>query len=138
MAEKIAVRAIITGQENKIFLAKRARGYGAGQWALPGGKPHQNESLKKTTEREVEEETGNRLKIREFFLFTKDTSFDQINPWLVYFFIGTVTGSLNLKIDEHIEAGWFNKNQLIDLDIAFNHREVLTQFFDSNELSIDL
>ncbi len=44
--------------KTQILLAMKKRGFGKGKWNGAGGKPQDNESIKETTVRETEEETG--------------------------------------------------------------------------------
>ncbi len=50
--------------------------------------------------------------------------------WHTYYFLGEAEGSLNLKPDEAVELVYLSLKDLANVDIAFNHREVLTQFFN--------
>ena len=43
---------------DRLLLVRRARGWAAGQWAVPGGKVERGESLAETVVRELREETG--------------------------------------------------------------------------------
>ena len=52
--------ALIT-KKGKVLLVKNRRG----RWTLPGGRAHSNEKLRETVKREVKEETGVSLKLKE-------------------------------------------------------------------------
>ena len=43
---------------DRLLLVRRARGWAAGQWAVPGGKVEAGEALAETVVRELREETG--------------------------------------------------------------------------------
>ena len=43
---------------DRLLLVRRARGWAAGQWAVPGGKVERGEALAETVVRELREETG--------------------------------------------------------------------------------
>lgn len=126
LTERIATRAIIE-KDGKVLLGKRARGFGANQFALIGGKPDEGETLKQTIIREVEEETG--LKFKNPILWKETVDDNTGELWHVYFFCGQTEGELNLKKDEILEVIYINKEDLPNIDIAFNHREILNEFF---------
>lgn len=126
--EKIATRAIIV-IDNKVLLGKQGRGIGEGQFALVGGKPDSDETPEQAVVREVLEETG--LKLKNPVLWLEESN-DKTVPgqtWHTYYFLGEVEGKLNLKKDEVPEVIYLGRDDLANADIAFNHKEVLTQFF---------
>lgn len=126
---KEAARAIIYDDELRIFLALRARGLGAGQWALVGGKPDPGEDLDDTVVREVEEETGLVFE-RRFFKEIISAEYDpEGQPWRVRYYAGKAVGTLALN-NENEDAGYFRRNELPQLDIAFGHQQIIQQFLD--------
>ena len=129
LAEKVAVRAIILVDHNKVLLGKRARGVGIGQYALIGGKPDEGESEEQGIRRETGEEVG--LGLRNL-VFWKDEANDKTIPgqtWRTYYFIGEAEGKVKLKLDEIEEVVEIDRRNLKDFDIAFGHREILEEFF---------
>lgn len=126
--QKRVSRAIIFNNKRKVLLGKRARGKGKGQWALIGGRPNKNETDRDTIVREVQEELG--LIFNPTFYKSEIDDFS--NPgeiWQVNFFYGSIEGSLNINRDEIIEIIYVGEDDFSSLDIAFDHKEVLTQFF---------
>lgn len=132
--EKAVTRAIICNDEGKILLGLRARGLGAGQWALVGGKPDDGESSDEAMRREVLEELGVDLENSNLYLEEIDIS-DPDNPWKVYFYTGTINKPPILKQDEIIEVKYIGESDLDSLDIAFDHKERLKEFFNSSRNS---
>lgn len=127
--EKIATRAIIV-VDNKVLLGRRGRGSGENKYALIGGKPDGSETPENAIVREVEEETG--LKFINPVLW-KEISDSQSVPgehWHIYFFLGEAAGELKLKNDEILDVIYVSEEDLSTVDIAFNHKEILAQFFD--------
>lgn len=127
--ERIATRALIV-VDGKVLLGKRVRGHGVDQFALVGGKPDEGETLEQTIIREVEEEIG--LKFRNPILWKEIPDSKSVlgEIWHIYFFTGEIEGHLVLKKDEISEVIYIGRDDLPNVDIAFNHREVLTQFFN--------
>lgn len=52
-------------REGKLLLIQRGRGHLAGRWAVPGGKVRLGETLEAAAVREVREETGLEVELRE-------------------------------------------------------------------------
>lgn len=135
--ELIVTRAIII-VDGKVLLGKRGRGVVKGKFALIGGKPEGNELPAQTIVREVEEETG--LKFKNPTLFFEESN-DKNVPgqiWHTYYFLGETEGDLQLKIDEIPEVIYVGKEDLKNIDIAFNHSEVLQKYFNRNEQDVKL
>jgi len=125
---KIVTRAIILDKNRKVLLGKRASGKGNGQWALVGGKPEGKESLTETIIREVNEELG--IKFIKPVLWKETNSvFAPIEEWRVFYFYGTYEGKIKLDLDEISEANFFGKEDLVNLNIVFNHKAIISQFF---------
>lgn len=128
MDTKVVTRAFIENEEGAVMLGKRTKGAGAKQWALIGGKPNEGEELSETVVREVKEETG--LDFEPLYIGKIiDASFDADSPWHVYLFKGKATGELNLDLDEILEIIYVTKADIDGLDIAFNHKDLLLEFF---------
>ena len=127
-----AVRSIILNKENKVLLTKRATGdFEAGKWCLPGGKPEENEDFIKAAKRETLEEIGVEIELKYYK--------GQINPdtstgakWLTQYFVGHLDEPpTQLQVEEVSEAIFFSQSELKELDIAFDHKDVLIQFFSN-------
>lgn len=128
---KVVTRAIIL-VDGKVLLGRRARGAGANQYALVGGKPEPGETLEETVVREVQEEMGVLFKNIKFWKAELNkTSVSKAEPWNVYYFYGDMEGSLKLKPDEILDVIYVGKDGLSDVDVAFDHKDILKQFFAS-------
>lgn len=125
MEPHIACRAIITDEEGRILLVRRAEGVSTGEWCLPGGKPNSSpkETEEQTVIREVEEETS--------LIFT-GTYADKVESpenekgeiWLTYLYVGKAVGRIVLQ-HENSDAGFFTDEERAELPIAFGHHEII-------------
>lgn len=116
--------------DGKVLLGKRGRGFGENKYALIGGKPDGDETPKETVVREVREETD--LIFKDSVLWREIVDKESVpgETWRIYFFHGRFEGQLKLKDDEILEVVYVGRDDLSSVDIAFNHREILTQFFN--------
>lgn len=127
--EKVVTCALIQNNEKEVLVGLRAAGIGKNQWALIGGKPNAGEEPIDAIVREVKEEVGLDL-IPKFWKKTFDTSSSEENPWRVYLYIGIGKGEIVIDFNEILEVRYIKKSDLNDLDLAFNHRELLLEFFE--------
>lgn len=134
MREREVARAILVNPEGKAFLARRARGFGANQWALIGGKPEGQETMEETIIREVLEETG--LQFQPVFFRDDPAEHSEVDDqlWHVCYFYGMVDQEPVLAPDENSEGIFVAVEDLGDLDIAFNHDRILLEFFENRRV----
>lgn len=128
--EMYATRAIIVIDE-RVLLGKRGRGSGEGQFALIGGKLDGKETPEETVIREVKEEVGLDFANPVLFIEKTNKGTKLEKAWHVYYFTGQTTGQLSIKEDEVPEVIYITESDLENIDIAFDHREILTKFFAS-------
>ncbi|MFA6250509.1 MAG: NUDIX hydrolase [Candidatus Shapirobacteria bacterium] len=126
--QKVVVRAIIVNENSEVLLGKRARGMAEGKFAIIGGKPEKGENNTETVIREIREEIGVEFK-GEYWYEEIDNKTDPKDPWKVVWFVGKITGGMVMDPNEVSDIIWASADRLDDLDLAFNHREVLEKFF---------
>jgi 8-oxo-dGTP pyrophosphatase MutT (NUDIX family) len=108
-----------------------------GHWGLTGGAAQQGETPEQTARREVEEETGIALERCEPFrayYFTETSgrgSRAKADYELYLFHAPCVLPVEDMVCGEGRELRFFAPQDIDDLDIAYNHREVLADFFTS-------
>jgi len=128
---KKVTRAIIINEKGKVLLGKRARGIASGLYALIGGKPDEGEVVRDAVIREVKEEIGLDFE-PTLYMERIDSSSDPNDPWLVYYFIGIANGTLELEPDEVESIIYISEDELDEIEIAFDHKERLVEYFQSS------
>jgi len=127
---KVEARAILLDEKKRVLLGKRAGGMEAGKWSLIGGKPEKGENAEKAVKREVKEEIN--LKFEPIF-YQKAKGVNQENgiKWRSTRFLGRIKSTQKLDYDkgEFSEVKFFSSEELDNLEIAFNHKEILKDFF---------
>jgi len=126
-------RPTVTGlvlYKNKLLLTKRARIPFKGWWDLPGGFVERGENAEEAILRELEEETGLKIKIKNFFGIYSGTfsssfeSFDILS--IVYFAQGS--GEPLRALDDVSQSKWFAKKE-IPSKIAFDSNQKIIKDF---------
>jgi 8-oxo-dGTP diphosphatase len=124
--------AIVFVKEKKstfVLLIERGHEPFKNKWALPGGFIEMDETLEQACMRELEEETGLRLKQMMQF-----KTYDAIDRDPRHRTI-SVVHSVELKEKQAVKGGddaaraeWFSIDNLPEL--GFDHKQILSEFFD--------
>jgi len=109
-------------REGRLLLARRAIEPYLGTWDIPGGFLETDELPGAGAVREVEEETGLKVRVNELFGFYMDRygHTDEAIPCLNIYFLGEVTGGTERPGPEVAELAWFGPEELPE-EIAFDH-----------------
>lgn len=105
----------ILNKKKEILLIKRSDN---NLWALPGGCQDLGESSAEGAVREVFEETGLIIKLKELLGVFSSTKYEYIHyPWKEnqfchIFYSGEVVGGFEKTSEESKEIGWFAENSL--------------------------
>ncbi len=123
---KYTVGAIIENN-GKILLIKRNHEPFNQYWGLPGGHIDKEENAEQAIIREVKEETN--LDFKPKFLLFAEEKFKKIK-WhaCVYFFSGKARGKVKLS-KEHTAFGWFTQAEIKRMQLAFNHKKILNEYW---------
>lgn len=110
--------------DTKVLLVKRKKDPYKGSWALPGGFLEEGEPLEDGAKRELEEETGLKVKKLKQLRAFGTPGRDPRGRTISIVFFGEITSEEKVKgNDDAEEAKWFNLDELPQ--IAFDHSEVM-------------
>jgi mutator protein MutT len=124
----VGVGAIVT-KDNKILLVKRAHEPGLGQWTLPGGVVELGESLEEAVQREVLEECGIKVEIKDFAGIVERVIRDEAGKIKYHYIIidykaSYLKGELCAGSDVE-EASWLSLDQIEDYPLTQGLKEFL-------------
>jgi 8-oxo-dGTP diphosphatase len=123
----VTVDAILVSKRNFVLLIERGREPFQGKWALPGGFVELDEELDLACLRELEEETGIRIKeIKQFRAYGGVDRDPRHRTISVIFYAFTETELLAYAGDDAANAHWFPLDQLPEM--AFDHLLILKEF----------
>jgi 8-oxo-dGTP diphosphatase len=118
--------AIIVNDENKILVTQRGASMKLPlKWEFPGGKVEANESPENCLIREIKEELDIDINIKSS-LEPVEHHYKEFSIRLIPFVCKINSGKI--KLSEHADYRWLNKNELLDLDWAEADVFVLKNF----------
>ncbi len=105
---------VIIRRGNKVLFGKRKGAHGAGTWSFPGGKLDLWETPEECAMREVEEETGLKIKNLKESIYTNDMFREENNHYVTLFFVADHdSGEAKLMEPKKCEGwDWFEWNKL--------------------------
>ena len=122
---KLAVGTIITDDEGRIVLVRRAIEPGYGKWVFPGGYVDRGEEVQLAAVREAREECGLDVRIERLLNIY---SYPGRAPVIVVY-TARITGGCLACDDEGLEAQFFEKSSIPWDELAFRStREALREF----------
>ena len=123
----VTVDTILISKQNSVLLIQRSDEPFKGKWALPGGFIELDESLETACHRELEEETG--LKVKQLTQFKAYGAVDRDprgRTISVIFYSFQDEEAIPMAGDDAANAKWFPLSQLPEL--AFDHQLIIDEF----------
>ena len=133
IVERIATRAIIK-QDGKILILQRGDKdeYLSGLWEVPGGKRKLSEKTIDGCKREVEEETGIKVKVGDpigIFEYKVEKS-EQIREVTQINFLVKPIGKVEVKLSsEHKNFAWIKEDEIDNYNITKETKEIIKKAF---------
>jgi len=126
---RYVVGAVIQRDSSVLLLERPKDDFMGGIYELPSGRVEDSESLDIALYREVDEETG--LKIREIkrYLGHFDYESKSGKKTRQFNFAVTVGEPLEIKLQEHDNYAWANKDQLQQYSVTDSVKQVLGSFW---------
>ncbi len=123
---KVAVGAIIVGDDGRVLLVRRAIEPGYGKWVFPGGYVDRGEEVPLAAIREAREEAGIVIAIDALLDIY---SYAGRTPVIVVYTARMIGGEVAVD-DEGLEARWFTEAEIPWHELAFpSTRDALSEYF---------
>lgn len=113
---------VIVMKDNKVLVGRRKGSHGAGCWAFPGGHQDFGETWEECAQRELEEETGIKIKLkhingREYAFVTNNIMPNWDKHYCTIFVLADwIEGSVELKEPNSCEGWyWMTWQELLEL-----------------------
>ena len=121
----ITVDAVITAEDRKLVFIRRKNPPFQGLWALTGGYVEYGETLEEALMREVKEETGLVVEIKNIVGVYSDPERDPRGHTItVCFLTKKIGGNLRANSDAS-DVNCFSPKEALELDLAFDHKKIL-------------
>lgn len=110
------VGAVILDKDDKVLCAQRPEGKNlALKWEFPGGKIEEGESASEALIRELEEEMGCRIDVKDK-ITTTTYEYDFAVVELTTYYSEVISGEI--KLYEHVDMKWLKREDIHTLDWA--------------------
>ena len=112
---RVGIGVFIIRDCRDVLLGRRKNAHGEGEWGFPGGKQELNESVFKCAQRELEEECGSALRVRDMRILCNGdlTSYAPKHFFEVGIACSYVSGEpVVMEPDKCYEWQWFNMSYL--------------------------
>jgi ADP-ribose pyrophosphatase len=128
----VGVSVLISNKEGEILLVKRRNEPGRNLWSIPGGLIELGEPIKKAAEREAEEETGLKIKIKKLLdvldvIVRNENNKIKFHYVLIVFSAHPIKGHLKLS-SEHWDIKWVSIKEAKRYDLTKTCRKLLKKF----------
>jgi 8-oxo-dGTP diphosphatase len=124
---------------SRVLLLKRRFPPNEGIWALPGGLVELAESPAEAAVREVEEETGFRVRLDRLLDVASDVHLDGQGKvkyhYILIDYLATPVGGSLTPNSESLDCRWFKRSELAGLEMGESTRRVLEICFGRSSLT---
>lgn len=112
--------AVCINPENKILMVKQGTPEEKKVLSIPSGGKEEGETFEKCCIREVREETGYDIEIKES-LFVKETTLDGYSIVVHYFSVTVTGGEMRIQDPDELihDIGWKSAEELIELELSY-------------------
>lgn len=114
-------------EDEKVVLVKRGGFPYRGRWALPGGFMEPGETGAEAAAREVMEEANMELMYLDFLTVADTPDRDPRGRCVSMVFVAGAADTEPFAGDDAVEARWFLLSEAKQMDLAFDHNELLEE-----------
>jgi len=126
-APALAVDAIVVKNE-EILLIKRANKPFRGKWALVGGFVECGETTENTVKREVKEETGLNVEVKELLgIYSTPDRDPRGHVISICYIVGSDDKEIEIS-NEVKEAKFFSLDEIKNMSLAFDHEKIIRDY----------
>ncbi len=131
---RMTVGALVL-QGDEVLLALRDHDPFSGKWCIPGGHVEFGEHPEDAVKREVQEETGLDLVNPRFFRYCSEYYPEMQWHAVALIFTGSGRGTLAAQPGEVRELRYVPLKQAAQMDLAFNHQDIIKGYIEGQTLS---
>ena len=130
---QVAVGAVVF-KDDKVLMVKRSNPPAKGMWAVPGGKINPGETMQQALIREIKEETGLDIEVREIVYVFDVIQYDDNDHisfhYVIIDFSCELQGGKLKAGDDALEVRWVSKKDLNQMNINEKTKTMLLEEFN--------
>ena len=124
---RLTVDAWVRDRRGRLLLVRRGGPPFKGRWALPGGFCEVGERTEECGAREVEEETGVKVRIGKLLGVYSDPKRDPRGHTVSVLYEARPIRGVARGGDDAAEAAWFTRREVERLELAFDHGAIVRE-----------
>ena len=124
---RLTVDAWVRDRRGRLLLVRRGGPPFQGRWALPGGFCDVGETTEECGAREVEEETGVKVRIGKLLGVYSDPKRDPRGHTVSVLYEARPIKGVARGGDDAAEARWFAPREVAKLELAFDHGRIVRE-----------
>jgi len=123
------VASVIIKKDNKLLLVKEVLESLKEYWIFPGGGVDFGETITDAAKREIKEEIGLDIEIKEFLGF-KEAIFPKYDyHTVIFFFMAEPLNDKIIKTDQILDVKYFSRKEIENLDLVESAKWVLEDMY---------
>ena len=122
---RLTVDSFVRDGRGRLLLVRRGRPPFRGKWALPGGFCEYKETTEACCARETLEETGVTVEVGKLLGVYSDPERDPRGHTVTVLYAARPVRGKAKGSDDAAEARWFTRKEILALDFAFDHGEII-------------
>ncbi len=126
--ELVVATDVIVHHKGRILLVKRGFEPYKGMWCLPGGRHEEGERIEETAKREVKEETGLDVELKEILGVYSDPSRDPRFHALTVVFIAESDTDKAKAGSDAASLEWIEPERINPVELAFDHGKIVKHY----------
>jgi mutator protein MutT len=133
----MGVSAVVLNDDDTVLMVCRNKSPACGQWSIPGGRMEPGESLMSACKREVKEETGIDVEVKNI-LAVVERRVENFH-YVIVDFLATLeqtNSSVPFAQTDVSDARWVSVNELGDLNLVDGLEEIIRRAYSYNQKGI--
>lgn len=117
--------------DDEFLIVKNSRGHFKSHWGMPGGKAEPGESVAETVQREIYEETGLEIPLKDY-KYRRSFVMNKVIDMAVFEYTFDQRPEVKLNPDEHSDYKWVKMNEALEYKFIPGDVDVVAALYGKN------